>query len=83
MPYLVSLDVLDEEESPDTYWRARLSGPTLLEALLSLGLDTGEIREVRVAGQTDSGRATGIWFGGERGSGIVGARALRRARRRA
>lgn len=77
LPYLISLEVLDEEESPDTYWRARLPGPTLVRALESMGLDTGEIREVRVVERGESGRATRLRVGGDRGSGTISARALR------
>jgi len=77
LPYLVSLEVVDEEESPDTYWRARLPGPTLERALGSMGLRTGQIREVRVAERSQSGRAGRLWVAGDRGSGTVSARELR------
>lgn len=77
LPYLVSRDVHDEEESPDTYWRARVPGPTLVRALAALGLATGEIRAVRVAGRGESGRAIRLWVAGDGGSGTVSARALR------
>ena len=45
VPYLVSLDVVDEEDSPDTYWRARVPGPTLVRALGALGQAAAAIGE--------------------------------------
>jgi stage II sporulation protein D len=39
LPYLVSLAVDDEEDSPDTYWRASVSRTTLGRALAPLGVD--------------------------------------------
>ena len=77
VPYLVSLDVVDEEDSPDTYWRARVAGPTMVRALGALGLEVGKIREVRVAERSESGRVTRLRVEGDRGSGTVSARALR------
>ena len=77
VPYLISLDGVDEEDSPDTYWRARVPGPTMGRALGALGLEVGKIREVRVAGRSESGRVTGLRVDGDRGSGTVAARALR------
>jgi stage II sporulation protein D len=56
-PYLVSLPVENEEDSPDTYWRASISGTTLGRALARLGLQIGTVREIRVVERTPSGRA--------------------------
>ena len=77
LPYLVSVEVRDEEESPDTYWRARFPGPTLGRALGAVGIDTGRIREVRVTERSQSGRVVALWVSGDEGSGTVSGRALR------
>jgi stage II sporulation protein D len=79
VPYLVSLAVEDEEDSPDTYWRATVSGTTLGRALASLGLRVGRVREVRVIERSESGRALRVAVRGDRGREKLDARALRSA----
>jgi stage II sporulation protein D len=79
LPYLRSLEVDGEEDSPDTYWRVRFSRPSLARALAPLGLQLGAVHEVRVAERTASGRAARIELTGSGGSGEVTARALRTA----
>ncbi len=69
----------DEEDSPDTYWRARVTGTTLSRALAPLGLRLGAIREVRVVDRSDSGRARRVHLSGTGGSGKLSGRALRTA----
>jgi stage II sporulation protein D len=79
VPYLVSRPVPDEEDSPDTYWRASVSGTTLGRALIPLGLRLGAVRQVRVEERSASGRVLRVRLQGRDGSGSVEARALRSA----
>ncbi len=78
-PYLVSVPVENEEDSPDSYWRASVSGTTLGRALARLGIQIGTVREVRVVKRTPSGRALRIQVRGEGGDSKLGARDLRSA----
>jgi stage II sporulation protein D len=79
LPYLESRAVEDEEDSPDTYWRARFSGTTLGRALDPLGLHLGRVTEVRVAERTASGRVRRVELLGTTGRGVLEGRALRDA----
>jgi stage II sporulation protein D len=79
VPYLVSQPVPDEEDSPDTYWRASVSRTTLGRALLPLGLRLGAVQRVRVEERSASGRASRVRLQGTEGSGSVAARELRSA----
>jgi stage II sporulation protein D len=79
LPYLVSHPVENEEDSPDTYWRARVSGPTLSRALEPLGIRVGPVRELRVLERSRSGRALRVSVRGARGTEELNARALRSA----
>jgi stage II sporulation protein D len=78
LPYLRSLPVEGEEDSPDTYWRASISGTTLGPALASLGVLVGPVRELEVAGRSESGRARSVRVRGRDGEAYVDARELRR-----
>ncbi|MBW2577924.1 MAG: SpoIID/LytB domain-containing protein [Deltaproteobacteria bacterium] len=77
MPYLVSLEVEDEQDSPDTYWRASISKTKLGRALDSLGIRIGSPREVQVVDRSRSGRALRVRIRGDKGQHILEARALR------
>jgi stage II sporulation protein D len=79
LPYLRSTTVDDEEDSPDTYWRVRISRDALGSALAPLGVEIGEFRAARVTERTASGRAARIALSGTRGSGVVTGRQLRSA----
>jgi stage II sporulation protein D len=79
LPYLRSVSVDDEEESPDTYWRVRMSRTDLGSALAPLGLQLGAFQEARVAERTTSGRAARVELFGSGGSGSVTGRQLRSA----
>jgi stage II sporulation protein D len=78
VPYLVSVEVAHEDESPDTYWRAAFPGTTLGRALAPVGVRVGPVREVRVAGRSPSGRADRVRIRGEAGEAELPARELRR-----
>jgi stage II sporulation protein D len=78
-PYLVSLAVEDEWESPDAYWRARVSRTTLGRAMGGLGADIGPIVRARVSQRTSSGRVARVELVGERGATVVSGRSLRDA----
>jgi stage II sporulation protein D len=75
----VSQPVENEEDSPDTYWRASVTGTTLARALARLGLQTGPVREIRVVERTPSGRAYRVEVRGEDGNSWLAARELRTA----
>ena len=79
VPYLVSRSVEGEEDSPDTYWRARFSGTTLARALDPLGLHLGSVKEVQVEERTPSGRVRSVALRGTAGRGSIDGRALRDA----
>ena len=77
LPYLVSLEVEDEQDSPDTYWRATISKTKLGRALDSLGIRIGSPRELSVVDRSRSGRALRVRIRGDKGSHSLEARALR------
>jgi stage II sporulation protein D len=77
LPYLVSLEVEDEQDSPDTYWRASISKTKLGRALDSLGIRIGSPRELQVVDRSPSGRALRVRIRGDKGNHILEARALR------
>ncbi len=79
LPYLRSLPVPHEEDSPDTYWRARVTGTTLGRALAPLGRQLGAIRQVSVVDRSESGRVRSVRLSGTEGSGAISGRALRTA----
>ncbi len=79
LPYLVSIEVRGEEDSPDTYWRATISRTKLGRALATLGVQVGPLRDARVVERSGSGRALRVGFRGARANHIVEARALRDA----
>jgi stage II sporulation protein D len=79
LPYLVSLEVADEQDSPDTYWRATISKTKLGRALDSLGIRIGLPRELQVVDRSRSGRALRVRIRGDKGNHDLEARALRTA----
>jgi stage II sporulation protein D len=79
IPYLVSVEVENEEDSPDTYWRASVSKTTLGRALVPAGIQVGSVREVSVVKRGASGRAIRVRVRGTKGTRTVEARALRTA----
>jgi stage II sporulation protein D len=79
LPYLRSVEVDHEDDSPDTYWRVRVTRSGLARALEPLGLRLGEVREARVTERTPSGRAARVELAGSTGRGSVTGRELRSA----
>jgi stage II sporulation protein D len=79
LPYLVSLEVADEQDSPDAYWRATISKTKLGRALDSLGIRIGSPRELEVVDRSRSGRALRVRIRGDKGNHDLEARALRTA----
>jgi stage II sporulation protein D len=79
LPYLVSLKVADEQDSPDAYWRATISKTKLGRALDSLGIGIGSPRELQVVDRSRSGRALRVQIRGDKGNHNLDARALRTA----
>jgi stage II sporulation protein D len=79
LPYLVSLEVADEQDSPDTYWRASISKTKLRRALDSLGIRIGSPRSLQVVDRSPSGRALRVRIRGDKGNHKLEARALRAA----
>jgi len=78
-PYLVSVDVADEQDSPDTYWRTPVSGTTLVRALAPFGIQVGRLVALRVAERSPSGRVRSLRVQGREGEAHIQARALREA----
>jgi stage II sporulation protein D len=79
VPYLVSVEVSGEEDSPDTYWRSSISRTKLGRALAKLGIQIGTPQKIRIVDRSPSGRALHLWVRGEKGEQTVEARALRTA----
>ncbi|MDJ0851228.1 MAG: SpoIID/LytB domain-containing protein [Myxococcota bacterium] len=79
LPYLVSVDVPDEQDSPDAYWRTAVSSTTLRRALAPLGVRVGPLQALRVAERSPSGRARRLQVRGRDGEAQIEARALRDA----
>jgi stage II sporulation protein D len=79
VPYLVSVEVPGEEDSPDTYWRSSISRTKLGRALTNLGIQIGAPQEIRIVDRSASGRALHLRVRGEKGEKTFEARALRTA----
>jgi stage II sporulation protein D len=79
VPYLISVEVPNEEDSPDTYWRTTVSRTTLERSLEPYGVAVGSIRELDIAERSPSGRATRIRIRGSKETQTVSARTLRNA----
>jgi stage II sporulation protein D len=79
LPYLTSRAVPDEQDSPDTYWRAVVTGTTLRRALAPLGVRLGAVRQLRVIDRSASGRARRVRVVGTEGSAELSGRELRSA----
>lgn len=56
LTYLTSLEVIDEGDSPDTYWRSAIARTTLRRALDAAGKPVGRIKGLDVVKRADSGR---------------------------
>jgi stage II sporulation protein D len=78
VPYLVSVGVPDEEDSPDTYWRAPVSNEELADALAAAGNGVGRVRDVTVARRTPSGRSAALRVRGTEGVAELSGESLRR-----
>jgi stage II sporulation protein D len=79
VPYLVSVGVPGEEDSPDTYWRAPFSAAEIGAALAAAGQDVGNVRDVAIAERTASGRSALVKVRGSDGTATLTGEALRRA----
>lgn len=78
VPYLVSVGVPGEEDSPDTYWRAPFSADELGDALAAAGKDVGRVRDVAITERTASGRSAQVQVRGSDGTQTLSGEALRR-----
>jgi stage II sporulation protein D len=79
VPYLVSVEVGEEDVSPDTYWRSSISRTKLGRALTKLGIQIGTPQEIWIVDRSPSGRALHLRVRGEKGEQKLEARALRTA----
>jgi len=77
LPYLVSVPVADEDDSPDTYWRASVSASTLGRALEAAGWPVGALRTVEVVDRSPSGRVLSVELRGTRGRATLTGREVR------
>ena len=77
IPYLRSVPVANEDNSPDTYWRATISGKILGRALAQLGHEIGSIEDAVVVKRSPSGRVGKLRFRGTHGRATVTGRELR------
>ena len=78
VPYLVSVGVPGEEDSPDTYWRAPFSATELGDAFAAAGEKLGRVRDVAIAERTPSGRSALVRVRGTRATRTLSGEALRR-----
>ena len=76
--YLVSVPVIGEEDSPDTYWRATFSRTTLGKASEALGRSIGPVTGAKILKRSSSGRVQRVRLEGQAGSAVVEGAALRR-----
>jgi stage II sporulation protein D len=79
LPYLASVDVPGEEDSPDTYWRTRISSGALGGALAAVGFEVGRVRDVAILARSTSGRVRTLRVRGSDGEVELSADALRGA----
>jgi stage II sporulation protein D len=79
VPYLKSVEVEHEEDSPDTYWQVEVSLEALGRILSASGHAVGDLRRARVTERSASGRVLEIEFQGKRGRARLAGRALRSA----
>ena len=77
--YLRSVPVANEDDSPDTYWRASVSDEDLGKMLAHLGHDIGAVASVKVGKRSSSGRVSELRFRGGKGRATVTGRELRQA----
>jgi len=77
--YLVPVDVIDEGDSPDTYWRSEVSRTTLRRALERQGHSVGRIQAVEVTLRAASGRVQRLRVDSSAGSVELTGRELRDA----
>ncbi len=75
--YLQSITVDDEWDSPDAYWRARVTRGTLGRAAAELGSDLGSVTAATIVERTASGRVARLELVGDRGRATVTGRELR------
>ncbi|RIL06489.1 MAG: hypothetical protein DCC71_06700 [Proteobacteria bacterium] len=79
LPYLVSVRIRGEEDSPDTYWRMRIARDELEGALAAAGVDVGRLERVAVAARSESDRVRAVRIEGSRDAATLSGEALRRA----
>lgn len=79
LPYLVSVRIRGEEDSPDTYWRVRVSREELERALDDAGVDVGRLRAVTVTERSASDRVRTLRIEGRRDTAELSGEAFRRA----
>jgi stage II sporulation protein D len=79
VPYLRSVAVPGEQDSPDTYWRARVAPDELRRALAACGHELGAPRDVAVVERSASGRAVAIRVRSGDDAVVVSGEALREA----
>ena len=77
--YLVSVPVVGEDDSPDTYWRATISRTTLGKASEALGRSIGPVKGAVIVKRSPSGRVQRVRLEGQGGNLVVEGTALRRA----
>jgi stage II sporulation protein D len=75
--YLRSVPVANEDDSPDTYWRASVSDEDLGKMLAHLGHDIGAVTSVKVGKRSSSGRVSELRFRGGKGRATVTGREFR------
>ena len=78
VPYLRSVRVPGEDDSPDTYWRTSVTPGELHDALADAGRGIGLPRRVSVAERSPSGRAVSVRVSDGHDAVVVSAEALRR-----
>jgi len=79
LSYLTSTEVKGEEDSPDTYWRARISRTTMSRALAAAGRDVGLVNSLQVVARSESGRVLRIRVRGREGVTVLSGTKLRSA----
>jgi len=79
LPYLVSVPVAGEEDSPDTYWRARFSRSQIEASLSGRQPALGNVEGVEILGRSESGRVQRVRIRGSERHLELSPKELRRA----
>ena len=77
LPYLRVVEVEDEDDAPQTYWRTPLTISALQDALAAVDLSVGVLQDLSVTSRTTSGRVESLEARGSEGAARLRGAPLR------